>query len=211
MHPNVTNPPAPKRPSPWLPAATPPTTTPVPPSVVLTSGGGEWLRERLLDRRIVLARGHLDHDLATQLCAELLTLDAEGDEPVELHMSTPGADLDAALTVLDAMDAMRVPVHALAVGTVGGVAVAVFAAARRRISFPHATFRLTEPRLHASGSASELGAQDERYRSLLASLYARIAEATGRDPAEDFRRGRFLSAADARDQGLVTEITSRRA
>ena len=36
--------------------------------------------EQLLRRRIVLANGHLTDETATRLCAQLLTLDAEGDD-----------------------------------------------------------------------------------------------------------------------------------
>jgi ATP-dependent Clp protease protease subunit len=202
-----TNPPL--RPSPWQPTPQAPP-GPVAPSVVTPLGAatGEWLHEHLLARRIVLARGHLDHDLATLLCAQLLTLDAEGDDPIELHLSTPDADLDAAVTLLDAMAALRVPVHALAVGTVGGAAVAVFAAARRRTAFPHATFVLREPQVRAHGSATELAAAQERVESLLAAVYERLAATTGRAVDElraDARRGRFLTADDAREYGLLTE------
>jgi ATP-dependent Clp protease protease subunit len=205
--------PVPARPSPWQPTPPPPgTAPPVAPSVTIPIGSGDpgaWLQEHLMRQRIVLARGDLTHDMATLVSAQLLTLDAEGDGPVELHLGTPTGDLDAALTVLDAIDAMRVPVHALAVGTVGGPALAVFAAARERRAFPHATFHLTEPRLRAEGTASEIGAREEHNRSLLAALYGRLADVTGRDTedlADDARRGRFLTAADAVDYGLASEI-----
>jgi ATP-dependent Clp protease protease subunit len=170
---------------------------------------GAWLQQQLLDRRIVLARGHLGHDLATVVCAQLLTLDAEGEDPAELHLSTPDGDLDAALTVLDALDVLRIKVRALAAGTVGGPAVAVFAAAPERLAFPHATFHLTEPRLRADGSASEVAAQESHYRGLLTALYERIAAATGREVdqvREDARRGTFLTAGDAVACGLATGI-----
>jgi ATP-dependent Clp protease protease subunit len=214
--PHLTSPPEvpqPHRTSPWQPDRPPPSAPPIAPSTVVpfpaaeTPGG--WLQQQLLGRRIVLARGHLGHDLATVVCAQLLTLDAEGDDPAELHLSTPDGDLDAALTVLDAMGVLRITVRALAVGTVGGPALAVFAAAPERLAFPHATFHLTEPALRADGSASEVAAHEAHYRGLLTSLYERIAEATGREVdqiREDARRGTFLTAEDALSCGLATKI-----
>src|SRR5262249_60340999 len=41
--------------------------------------------ERLFEQRIVLAHGELDDEAATSLCAQLLTLDAEADQPIRLE------------------------------------------------------------------------------------------------------------------------------
>jgi len=52
---------------------------------------GEWpgrLYERLLNQRIVMASGCLDGEAATRLCAQLLTLDAEGEGPIRLELQT---------------------------------------------------------------------------------------------------------------------------
>ena len=61
---------------------------------------GEWpgrLYERLLNQRIVMAAGCLDGEAATRLCAQLLTLDAEGEGPIRLELHSLDADLPAAL------------------------------------------------------------------------------------------------------------------
>ncbi|HUZ36373.1 MAG TPA: hypothetical protein VMV17_08590, partial [Streptosporangiaceae bacterium] len=60
---------------------------------------GEWpgrLYERLLNQRIVMAHGCLDGESATRLCAQLLTLDAEGEGPIRLELQNLDADLPAA-------------------------------------------------------------------------------------------------------------------
>lgn len=45
------------------------------------------------------------------MVAELALLDASGDEPVTLRLSGVSADLDVALTVVDALDMMGVEVR----------------------------------------------------------------------------------------------------
>jgi ATP-dependent Clp protease protease subunit len=173
---------------------------------------GAWLYRQLLDKRIVLAQGRLDHDLATIICAQLLTLDAEGEEPIALHLHTPDGDLDATLTVLDTLDVLRVSVHAVAVGTVGGPCLAALAAADERVAYPHATFHLTEPRTSLTGTATEVAAHETHYRDVLAAFYTRLAQATGK-PAdvlrEDARRGRYLTAAEALEYGLIDRVAER--
>ncbi len=173
---------------------------------------GEWLYRQLMERRIVLAQGSLDAQLATRLCAQLLTLDAEGDDPIQLHLHTPDGEVGAALTVVDALDAVRVPVHAVAVGTVGGPALGVLVAAGQRSSYPHASFHLTEPRTETHGTAGEVAAHEANHRGLVDDLYARIAQVTGRSAEQvraDARQGRYLNATEAVEYGLVERVMPR--
>ena len=44
------------------------------------------LAGRLMDQRVVLLHGPLDELTVTRVSAELMTLDAEGDEPVTLRI-----------------------------------------------------------------------------------------------------------------------------
>jgi ATP-dependent protease ClpP protease subunit len=55
---------------------------------------GGW-QEQLFERRIVLVTGRLDNEGAAKAAAALLALDARGDEPVGLHLSSPDGTLGA--------------------------------------------------------------------------------------------------------------------
>src|SRR4051794_941827 len=68
---------------------------------------------QLLDRRILLLTGRLDHDAAELAAARLLLLDERGREPITMHVGSPAADLDAALTVIGTLDLVRSPVTAI--------------------------------------------------------------------------------------------------
>ncbi|MBV8234485.1 MAG: ATP-dependent Clp protease proteolytic subunit, partial [Acidimicrobiia bacterium] len=46
----------------------------------------DLLRARLFERGIVFLRGALDDAVAGDVAAQLMTLDASGDEPVQLHV-----------------------------------------------------------------------------------------------------------------------------
>src|SRR6266511_3409510 len=85
--------------------------------------------------------------------------------------SAPDGDLSAAFALIDTLDVMRAPVHAIATAEVGGAAVGVYAAAQRRLAFPHARFRLAEPKLTGGarpwGSRAGTGLRD---RKTVASL-----------------------------------------
>lgn len=173
-----------------------------------------WLAERLFERRIVFVRGPVTHLAASTAAATLLSLDAPDGDPVQLHLASPDGDLDAAFALVDTIDAMQAPVHAVATAEVGGAAVGVYAVARRRLAQPHARFRLAEPRAgEIAGTADDVAAAAGRHLRALEDLVVRVAAATGQPRSRienDFGTGVLLDAAQARDYGLVDEISRPR-
>ena len=203
----------------WVPPSvpdppTPPPRPPYPPVPVVyeAAPSSDHLFERLLERRIVLVSGRLDQAVVTDATARLMLLDGVGDEPIELVLTCPEGELGAAMSLADTVELVGVEVRALCAGSIGGPAVLPFAVATRRLAQPHATFRLTEPRFEVDGRASEIADETARHAELVADFQARVAEATGQPVmaiAADFRRGKLLTAGEARSYGLVDEIASR--
>jgi ATP-dependent Clp protease, protease subunit len=203
--PDIPEPPGPPR-TPWLPTPAPPAPGPVSASASLVLGATDWLAQRLLEQRMVALAGELDAATVNRTVAELALLDASGDEPVELRLSGLAADLDLALTLVDALDLMGAPVHATALGTVTGAAVAVLAVADRRTAGPHLLVQLREPRSPRGVPGVGVAAVAAEHARQLRRLEERLAEACGRPVdavAADLRAGRLLDAAEAREYGLV--------
>jgi ATP-dependent Clp protease protease subunit len=176
-------------------------------------GWPESLYERLLDRRIVMVHGNLDGDAATRLCAQLLTLDAEGTAPIRLEMQNLSAELPAALSVMGVLDVVRGPVTACAGGRIEGPALGVLAACRHRQAYPNALFVLSEPQVSFDGTVTALASQEEQARVMLDELFGRIAEATGREADHvraDARQNRLLRVPEAVEYGLVQGRATRR-
>ena len=193
----------------WPSAPPSPAPGPVPPVRVWLDPHADWtgrLLERLLERRIVLVSGLLDDDAATRLSAQLLTLDAEGDQPIRLELQNLRAELPAALTVMGILDVMRVPVHGCVSGEISGPALGVLACCTRRTGYPNASFTLSEPRLQFGGTASAVSAREQQVCRMLDTLYFRLADVTGRETdeiREDARRGQCLTTAQAIGYGLI--------
>jgi ATP-dependent Clp protease, protease subunit len=169
-----------------------------------------WLEERLFDQRIVMVRGALTGQAATGIAAALLTLDAAGPEPVQLHVASSGGELAAAHAVIDVIDAMAAPVHAVVTSEAGGAVLAVLAAAQQRSAYRHARFRLTEPRAAGlTGTADEVAAAAGQHLRELEEVVLRLVEVTGQSRSrieDDLSSGRVLSAAEARDYGLIDTV-----
>ena len=92
-------------------------------------------------------------------------------------------------------------------------AVAILAAADRRLAFKHARIRLAEPRVAAvAGTADEVTAAAGQYLRELEELAVRLAEVTGQTRSrieDDLSAGRILTADQARDYGLIDEIIGK--
>ena len=171
----------------------------------------DWLQEQLFERRIVLATGRLDDDVATKAAAALLALDADGDRPIELHLDSPDSALGAAFVLIDTADKLRSALRCR--GQIGGPAIGVVAAGDHRAATPHARFHLSQPTARFVGTPEEIAAQSRHQQELLWKLYGRLARRTGRpaeEIAEDMRRGRYLDARQALDYGLIDKITTAR-
>ena len=199
-------PPAPL-PSPWLPGPRLVPSGPATASASLTIGGQDLLAERLLERRVLALAGELDEETVNRSVATLALFDADGDDPVRLRLSGVSADLDAVLTLVDAIDLMAVPVHATALGTLTGPAVAILAVADHRAAGPHALLHLREPRLEPSGiRGRDFDAWVSEQVARLRRLQERVARACGRSVEElaaDMATGRVLTAQEAQKYGLV--------
>jgi ATP-dependent Clp protease protease subunit len=178
------------------------------------SGGrhslSDQLAERLLAQRVVLLHGPLDDLAVARVSAQLMTLDAEGDDPVTLRVDCGEADLGPALTLMDVVELMGVPVRALCLGQVGAGAVGVVAVCATRAAMPSTRFALREPSagqatLHARNVAqwAELrAAERERFCSRVAAAAKRSADQV----RQDVERGLYLGAAEAADYGLIDEV-----
>jgi ATP-dependent Clp protease protease subunit len=170
------------------------------------------LRDRLLERRIVLVNGVLDDASATDTAARLMYLDGTGDEPIDLRYSCRDSALDAAFTLADVVELLGVELRATALGTIAGPALLPFAVATQRIAHPHASFRFLEPQLEVRGRATDVVAEADHHAQRVADLHRRLGEATGRARESidaEFVAQRLLSADAARAFGLVDEVANR--
>ncbi|GLY93565.1 ATP-dependent Clp protease proteolytic subunit [Actinoplanes sp. NBRC 103695] len=196
----------------WQPRPDRPTdpwSVPPPPGPSGASVPG-WLEERLFDQRIVMIRGMVTSADATGIAAALLTLEAAGPAPVQLHVASPGGELGAAHAITDVIDSMAAPVHAVVTSEAGGAVLAVLAAAQQRSAYRHARFRLTEPRAAGvTGTADEVASAAGQHLRELEEMVLRLVEATGQTRSrieDDLTTGRIMSATEARAYGLIDTV-----
>jgi len=169
----------------------------------------DLLARRLLAQRTVLLHGPLDDASVTRVSAELMTLDAEGDDPVTLRVDCGLAALAPALTLMDVIELMRVPVHVLCLGQVAGGAVGVVAVCARRRALPSTRFSLHEPPTRMEAHVRDVAQWAALQAADRRRFCARVGAATQKPPEEverDMERARFLTASEAVTYGLIDEV-----
>jgi ATP-dependent Clp protease protease subunit len=167
------------------------------------------LAQRLFEQRVVVLHGPLDDATASRVSAELMTLDAEGDTAVSLRIDSGDGSLALALTLMDVIELLGVPVHALCMGHVGGPAIGVLSVCSRRSSMPSTRFSLREPTTEMRARAREVEQWAQLRSDEWRRFTERLAAAVGRpvaSVAESFSNGAFMSAQEASDFGLIDEI-----
>ena len=165
---------------------------------------------RLLAQRVVLLNGPLDDFSVTRVAAELMTLDAEGDDPVTLRVDCGEAALAPALTLMDVVELMGVPVRALCLGQVGAGAIGVVSLCTHRSALPSTRFSLSEPMTSMHAHVRNVAQWAELRAGERQRFCARVAAATGQTPAtveSDVERGRFMGADEALEYGILDEVS----
>ena len=169
--------------------------------------------DRLYERRTVMVGGRLDASVADRVAAQLLSLDAEGDGPIELVVDCPDADLDPALTLLDVCDSLSSPLVIVVAGRLAGAGLALLTTRHRRLGRPHARLQLAEPRLEeVTATADAVSRLVDEHRRRIGVLIDRISERTTRPAplvADDMTRGAYLTSDEAVAYGLLDDVARR--
>ncbi|MGA7362777.1 MAG: ATP-dependent Clp protease proteolytic subunit [Candidatus Dormiibacterota bacterium] len=170
----------------------------------------EFLEARMFDQRVIWIRGRLDELAATTAAAQLMTLDGSGDDRIQLHVSSGEGTLTAALTVMDTIAALGVPVEAVCTGSAEGAALGVVAVSHQRLATAHSRLRLRDEEFSAAGPAA-LARELAQHQRQLERFIEQVAQATGQ-PAErieiDLAAKRYFDVEEAIQYHLIDGIWS---
>jgi ATP-dependent Clp protease protease subunit len=169
----------------------------------------DWLESRMFEQRIIWITGQLDELVATAAATQLMTLDGSGDDPIQLHLSSGDGTLTAALTLMDTIAALGVPVTAVCTGRLEGPALGVLAVAHHRQAASHSRLRLRDEEIVAQGTAAALARELAQHERQLQRFIEQLGKAT-EQPAErveiDVASGRYFDVEEALQYHLIDEI-----
>lgn len=173
------------------------------------------LGDLLLENRIVFLQGEIYTGNANEVVMKLLYLQSENKKKdINFYLNSPGGDVIATLAIYDTMQILSCPVATFCVGQAASGAAVLLAGGTKgkRFALPNSRVMIHQPYGGVSGQVSDIEIQADEILRNRGVLNEILAKHTGKDAdtiAKDSDRDFFLSAQQAKDYGLIDNITER--
>jgi ATP-dependent Clp protease protease subunit len=188
------------------------------PSVPYRLPGSQYERwvdiyTRLGVERILFLGSEVNDAVANALVAQMLYLDSEdSSKPIYLYINSPGGSVTAGLAIYDTMQYVKSDVVTICVGLAASMGAFLLAAGSKgkRLALPHSRIMIHQPLGGTSQrQASDIEIEAREILRIKDMLNHSMADMTGQ-PFEkiekDTDRDYFLSAAEAKDYGLIDRV-----
>lgn len=189
------------------------------PVVVEQTGRGERAYDifsRLLKERIIFIGSGIDDTVASLAIAQMLFLEAEDpDKDISMYINSPGGYVTSGLAIYDTMQHVKPDIMTYCMGQASSMGAVLLAAGTegKRFALPHARVMLHQPLGGAQGQASDIEIQSkemlyvrERLNEILAIHTNQSVERIAKDTDRDF----FMSAAEAKEYGIIDDVVDRK-
>jgi ATP-dependent Clp protease protease subunit len=189
------------------------------PMVVEQSSRGERafdIYSRLLKERVIFITGAIEDYMASLVTAQLLFLEAENPKKeISMYINSPGGVVTSGMAIYDTMQYIRAPVATLCIGQAASMGSLLLAAgaAGMRYALPNARIMVHQPSGGFQGQASDIERHAKEIldmRTRLNKIYVTHTGQTLRKIEDALERDTFMTAEQARDFGIVDEVTDKR-
>jgi ATP-dependent Clp protease protease subunit len=190
------------------------------PSVPYRLPGSQYERwvdiyTRLGVERILFLGSEVNDAIANSLVAQMLYLDSEdSSKPIYLYINSPGGSVTAGLAIFDTMQYVKSDVVTICVGLAASMGAFLLAAGTKgkRLALPHSRIMIHQPLGGTSQrQASDIEIEAREILRIKDMLNLSLADMSGQSLekiAKDTDRDYFLSAAEAKDYGLIDRVIS---
>ncbi len=188
------------------------------PSVPYRLPGSQYERwvdiyTRLGVERILFLGQEVTDGIANSLVAQMLYLDSDdSSKPIYLYINSPGGSVTAGLAIYDTMQYVKSDVVTICVGLAASMGAFLLAAGTKgkRLALPHSRIMIHQPLGGTSQrQASDIEIEAREILRIKDMLNQSMADMTGQNLekiTKDTDRDYFLSAAEARDYGLIDRV-----
>ena len=187
------------------------------PYVIESTSRGERsydIYSRLLKDRIIFLGEEVTDVSASLVVAQLLFLESEDpNKDISLYINSPGGSVSAGLAIYDTMQYIKCDVSTICIGMAASMGAFLLAggAKGKRMALPNADVMIHQPSGGAQGQATEIKIVAEKILKTRKKLNEILAANTGQ-PLEvierDTERDNYMSAAEAKEYGLIDAILS---
>ena len=163
----------------------------------------------LLKNRIVFLGTPIDDPVANLIVAQLLYLAQEDPErEIQMYINSPGGQIDAGLAIYDTMHLIQPQVATTCIGMAASMGAVLLGggAKGKRAALPNSRILIHQASAGVQGTAADIEVQAREILRLNARLQEMMAADTGQSVervARDINRDYWMSAAEARDYGVI--------
>jgi len=180
----------------------------------------DWVNiyDRLYRERIIFLGRGVNDSLANQIIAVMLYLDSEDNsKPIYLYINSPGGSVTAGLAIYDTMQHIKSEVVTICVGLAASMGAFLLTAGTKgkRLALPHSRIMIHQPLGGIQGrrQATDIEIEAKEILRIKHDLNDMMAFHTGQ-PIEkiekDTDRDYFMSAAEAKEYGLIDKVIEDR-
>jgi ATP-dependent Clp protease protease subunit len=162
--------------------------------------------------RIIFLGYPINEEVANIVTAQLLFLDStDRTRDINMYINSPGGSVYAGLGVYDTLQFVTPDVSTICIGMAASMACVLLGAGAhgKRAALKHARIMMHQPSGAIGGQASDIEITVNEIRKLKNELYEVVNYHTGKplDQIErDFDRDKWMTAAEAKEYGLVDEV-----
>ncbi len=172
---------------------------------------------KLFEERIIFLGVQIDDASANDVMAQLLVLEStDPDRLIYMYINSPGGSFTAMTAIYDTMQFVRPEIQTVCLGQAASAAAVLLAAGTpgKRMAVPNAQILIHQPSMEGVyGQVSDLeiqAAEIQRMRSLMEATLAHHTGQTQERIRTDIDRDKFLTAAEAKEYGIIDDITQIR-
>lgn len=167
---------------------------------------------RLLKDRIIFLGEEVTDVSANLVVAQMLFLEAEDPgKDIHFYINSPGGSVSAGFAIYDTMQYIKCDVSTVCIGMAASMGAFLLSGGKKgkRFALPNAEIMIHQPSGGAQGQATEIQIAAEHILRTKKKLNEILAANTGK-PLEviqtDTERDNFMSAAEAKEYGLIDEV-----
>jgi ATP-dependent Clp protease protease subunit len=168
---------------------------------------------RLLRDRIIMLQGTIEPAMANVIIAQMLFLESENpNAEIQLYIQSPGGSVDAGFAIIDTMNHIKSPVVTIAMGSVASMGAVILASGERgkRTALPNSRIMIHQPSAGMDGKVTDMEIYFREAMKSKTKINALLARLTGKTESEmhdAMELDNYMSAAEAREFGLIDAIS----
>ena len=171
---------------------------------------------RLMKERIIFLSSEIDNYTGSIVTSQMLYLNSQSDsEKISLYINSPGGSVSAGLAIYDTMQFIKPDVSTMCLGFAASMGAFLLAAGAKgkRYSLPNSKVMIHQVLGGAQGQATDIEIQARDILRTKEQLNRILAERTGQSyekVVNDTERDYYMTAAEAKDYGLIDQVITRR-